>query len=219
MLYFLKNIYIIDKQWGDFMIQKMFYALVASIALSFIWIGFIIYNAGKTEYKNEIERINVKESRTEENEEIFNYNELTDSNDGFILTPNNIKYDSIKKFYTASNSHLISKYNLDGEQIEIELSFKADGSWFLYYGSDNEIAYEGEYKLINKTIYAKVNKIYKSNQCYDKTYGIYEFNIITKNGKKVTNLMIGNNEFIEINKKLLTKTNTKFNNKDKIKLC
>ena len=200
------------------MIQKMFYALVASMVLSFIWIGFVIYNADKTEYKNEIERINMKESR-EENESKFDYNELSDTNDGFLLMPSNVKYDSIKKFYTASNSHLIASYNFNNKQIRIELTFKADGSWFLYHGLENEIAYEGEYKLVDKTIYAKVNKVYKSNECYNNSYGIYEFNIITKNGRKVTNLMIGNTEFIEINKKLLTDTNTKFNNRNKIQTC
>lgn len=201
------------------MIQKMFYALVISIALSFIWIGFIIYNAGKTEYKNEIERINVKESRTEENEEQFDYTQISDSIEGFILTPSNIKYSSIKKHYTASNSHLVATYDYNGKKIRLELTFKADGTWFLYNGLDDEIAYEGEYKLVNKTIYAKINKTYKSNKCYENAYGVFEFNIITKNGRKITNLMIGETEFNEINKKQLTVTNTKFSNKEKIKAC
>ncbi len=205
--------------WGDFMIKKMFVALFASIVLSILWLGFIILTNQKTEFKSEIDRQNMKESRIEYNENKFSDEQISNSYNGFSLIPSSIKYDLITKFYTASNSQLIASYNINNKQIRLELTFKADGYWFLYHGGENEIAYEGEYKLVDKTIYAKVNRIYKSNKCYEDTSLISEFDIIEKNGRKVTNLMINDIEFIEINKKLLTETNEKFAKKSEIGKC
>lgn len=203
------------------MIQKMFYVLVASIVLSFLWMGFVVYTNQKVEYKSEIDRENIKENRTETSEEKFMKNQISDTKEGLLLIPSNVKYDSIKKFYTASNSHLIATYKDNvNKEIKIEITMLADGTFFLYHGSKNEVAYEGEYKLVDKTIFAKVTKVYSSNKCYDRVGSlIYEFNIISKNGRKVIDMVIGDTEFKEINKKLLENTNNKFKNRNKIQPC
>ena len=187
--------------WGDFMIKKMLIALFASIILSFGWLAFIILTNQKTVYKNEIDRANMKESRIEYNENNFEEDQISNSYNGFSLVPSSIKYDLITKYYTASNSYLIASYNINNKQIRLELTFKADGYWFLYHGVENEIAYEGEYKLVDQKIYAKVNKIYKSNQCFEDTSLITEFDIIEKNGRKVINLMSKDFKNNKINKK------------------
>ena len=161
----------------------------------------------------------MKESRIEVNDNNLESGLVKDGITSFILIPSNVNYDSIDKFYTASNSYLVSEYTVDGKTIKLELTFKADGSFFLYHGLDEKLAYEGEYKLVNKTIYAKVTKIYNSNECYVRSNKIYEFDIIEKNGRKVIDLMIGNTSFKEINKKLLTETNTFYKDRENINVC
>ena len=144
------------------MIQKMFYVLVASIVLSFLWMGFVVYTNQKVEYKSEIDRENIKENRTETSEEKFMKNQISDTKEGLLLIPSNVKYDSIKKFYTASNSHLIATYKDNvNKEIKIEITMLADGTFFLYHGSKNEVAYEGEYKLVDKTTIDEFKKTHK----------------------------------------------------------
>ena len=203
------------------MIQKMFYVLVASIVLSFLWMGFVVYANQKVEYTNEIDRESIKENRVETSESKFIDNQISDAKEGLLLIPSNVKYDSIKKYYAASNSHLIATYKDNvNKEVRIELTMLADGTFFLYHGSKDDVAYEGEYKLVDKKIFAKVNKIYSSNKCYNSVRNlVYEFDIITKNGRKVIDMTIADTEFVEINKKLLTDTNTKFKNRNRISPC
>ena len=198
------------------MVKNMFYVLVIVIVLSFAWITFTILTNETVEYKSEINRTNIKENRLEDNELIFD--DVENSYDGFSIIPSNVKYDSINKFYTASNSYLVASYNINNKQIRLELIFKADGKFFLYHGTEEEIAYEGEYKLIDKKIYAKINKIYKANQCYESTTLITEFNIVEKNGRKVINLLIGDIEFIEIHKKYI-KSTEKYSKRNEFMSC
>lgn len=186
------------------------------VLLCSIGLGFIVYGNTNTEYKSEIDKKNLKESRTED--DFIENDDVSYKQNGLVLIPSKVNYDSIENFYTASNSHLISTYNIDKTQIKLELVFKADGYFFLYHGLNNSIAYEGEYKLIDKTIYAKVNRIYESNKCYKYANGLYEFDILKKNGRKVIDLTINGLEFKEINKKLLT-INDIYKYKDNIKLC
>ena len=199
------------------MVKNMFYVLVAVIVISFSWITITVLTNETVEYKNKIDRTNMKESRLEDNELLFD--EVKDSYDGFSIIPSKVNYNSIEKFYTASNSYLVASYNINNKQIKLELTFKADGKFFLYHGTEEEIAYEGEYKLVDKKIYARINKVYKSNQCYTNTTLITEFDIVEKNGRKVTNLLSGDIEFIEIQKKHLTDTNKKFNKRNQIGAC
>ena len=132
------------------MVRKVFYVLVIVIVLCFSWLGLAIITNQKTVVKSEIDRTNIKENRIEYNEEKFDENQIKDSYDGFSIIPSSVKYDLINRFYTASNSYLIASYNVNNKQIELELTFKADGTFFLYHGLDEAIAYEGEYKLIDK---------------------------------------------------------------------
>lgn len=201
------------------MIRKMLYVLCASVIFSFGLVGYAVISNQKQEFKNEIDRTDMKESRIEVGELKTEYIRSDYENKNFILTPTNIDYDSIQKFYTASNSHLVANYTIDDNEINLELTFKADGSFFLYHGLKEKIAYEGEYKLIGNTIYARINKIYNSNECYVKSNTIYEFDILRKNGRKVIDLMIGDTNFKEANKKALTETNTLYKNREKINIC
>ena len=178
--------------------------IVVAILLCVLALSFIIYGNKNTAFKGEIDKKNLNESRLDikENE--------------FVLRNTNINYNEITKYYTASNSYLINDYtnNLD---IKLELTLKADNTFFLY-NSSNDLGYQGNYKLVDNYIYAKVEKVY-NNECYIKDNDTYVFNIISKNGRKVIDLMIDNIELKEIDKKLLTITNEKYSNKDNLKEC
>ena len=179
--------------------------IVVAILLCVLALSFIIYGNKNTAFKGEIDKKNLNESRLDINE-----NE-------FVLKNENINYDEITKYYAASNSYLTNDYTNDLDNIKLELTFKADNTFFLY-NSSNNLGYQGNYKLVDNYIYAKVNKIYK-DECYIKDNDTYIFNIISKNGRKVIDLMIDNIELKEIDKKLLTITNEKYSNKDNMKEC
>lgn len=179
--------------------------IIVAILLCILALSFIIYGNKNTSFKGEIDKKSLNESRLDSQE-----NE-------FVLKNKNINYNDITKYYAASNSYLMTDYDSDLENLRIELTFKADNTFFLY-NSSNSLAYQGNYKLVDNYIYAKVEKIYK-DECYIKDNDTYIFNIISKNGRKVIDLMIDNIELKEIDKKLLTITNEKYNNKDNMKEC
>lgn len=193
--------------------KKIFLGL---FSLFLLCLGIFLFTKQETIYESKANKIQMNESRKEiSNEEISNDEETN----YFKLIETNIEYDKINFYYPASNSFLSATYLKDGKEVKLELTIKADESFFLYQKDEYDKAYEGTYKIKDDTLYFKLEKIYNSNICYNKITNIYKFDIIKRNGRKIIEIESNNFKLNEVNKKELTITNSNYSNKEIINKC